>query len=435
MYVKERAALGWLSSYRALTALGAPLISIHLKRRRARGREHQDRFGERMGRASRQRPTGVLVWVHAASVGEAQSSLTLIGRLLAARPDIHILVTTGTVTSGALMENRLPAKCLHQFAPVDRRAWVRSFLRHWKPDLGIWVESELWPNLVAESAARRMPMALVNARMSDRSFQNWKRARALIRHMLRAFDVCFGQTEDDARRFAELGARRVLSAGNLKAAAPPLPADLDELEKFQHLIAGRPVWIAASTHPGEEEIVLDAHAKLARRHPDLLTLLAPRHPGRCDDVAALVAARGLGLARRSAAELPGPDSAVYLIDTIGELGLFYRLAGIALIGGSLIDGYRGHNPVEAAQLDAAILHGPDMTNHAAIAAALANAGAAITVRDSDAIADAVGSLWAEPERRQTMVAAASALAAGNQTVVDRVAELILPLLPQRVMDD
>jgi len=435
VYVRERAALGWLSSYRALTALGAPLIALHLKRRLARGREHQARFAERMGRPSRPRPPGILVWVHAASVGEAQSALTLIARLLALRPDIHILVTTGTVTSAALMEDRLPAKCLHQFAPVDRRAWVRSFLRHWKPDLGIWVESELWPNLVAESAARRMPMALVNARMSDRSFQNWKRARGLIRHLLRAFDVYFGQTDDDARRFADLGARRVLSAGNLKAAAPPLPADTGELKRFRQALAGRFLWIAASTHPGEEEVVLDAHARLAARHPNLLTILAPRHPSRCDAVAALVGERGFGLALRSTGEEPGPDTGVYLINTIGELGLFYRLADIALIGGSLLGVHRGHNPVEAAQLDAAILHGPDMTNHAAIATALAEVGAAITVTDADSLAEAVAGLWADPARRQTMVETAASLAAGNQTVVDRVAGLILPLLPQRTMDD
>jgi len=435
VYVKEGAAFGWLSSYRALTALGAPLIALHLKRRLARGREHRARFAERMGRPSRPRPSGILVWVHAASVGEAQSALTLIGRLLASRPDVHILVTTGTVTSAALMEDRLPAKCLHQFAPVDRRAWVRAFLRHWKPNLGIWVESELWPNLVAESAARRMPMALVNARMSDRSFQNWKRARGLIRHLLRAFDVCFGQTDDDARRFADLGARRVLSAGNLKAAAPPLPVDAEELETFRRDLAGRPVWIAASTHPGEEEVVLDAHVRLAEEHPALLTVLAPRHPSRCDAVAALVAERGIGVVRRSLGEEPTSDTGIYLIDTIGELGLFYRLADIALICGSLHGGYRGHNPVEAAQLDAAILHGPDMTNHAAIASALAEAEAAITVSDADSLAEALAALWADPARRRTMVETAAKLAAGNQTVVDRVAGLILPLLPQRAMDD
>jgi len=435
VYLRERAALGWLSSYRALIALGTPLIALHLRRRRVRGREHQARFAERMGRPSRARPPGILVWVHAASVGEAQSSLTLIGRLLASRPDIHILVTTGTVTSAALMEDRLPAKCLHQFAPVDRRTWVRRFLRHWNPDLGIWVESELWPNLVAESAARRLPMALVNARMSDRSFQNWKRARGLIRHLLRAFDICFGQTDDDAQRFAQLGARRVLSAGNLKAAAPPLPADADELGQLQRSLAGRPVWIAASTHPGEEDVVLDAHTRLAAKHSSLLTILAPRHPSRSDEVAALVTGRGLGIARRAASELPTPETAVYLIDTIGEMGLFYRLAEIALIGGSLGGGYRGHNPVEAAQLDAAILHGPDMTNHASIASALSDADAAITVTDAESLAEAVAGLWADPARRQAMIAAAANLAAGNQTVVDRVAGLILPLLPQRVMDD
>lgn len=435
MYVKKRAAVGWLTSYRALTALGGPLISMHLKRRLARGREHQARFGERMGRPSRPRPAGILVWIHAASVGEAQSSLTMIVRLLASRPDMHILVTTGTVTSAALLERRLPAKCLHQFAPVDRRVWVRRFLRHWKPDLGIWIESELWPNMIAESAARGMPMALVNARMSDRSFLNWKRAPGLVRHLLRAFDVCFGQTEADAERFAELGARRVMCAGNLKAAAPPLPAEADEVATHAALLKGRPVWIAASTHPGEEEIVLDAHARLAERHPDLMTILAPRHPSRCDEVAAMVADRGISIARRSTTAEPEPDTGVYLIDTIGELGLFYRLAPVALIGGSLRGGHGGHNPVEAAQLETAILHGPDMSNFSALAAALADADGATTITDADSLSAAVSRLWNDPDELAARVAAAETLAAGNQTVVDRVAELVLPLLPQRPLDD
>ena len=387
-----------------------------------------------MGYASFPRPAGVLVWVHAASVGEAQSSLILIERLLAERPDIHILVSTGTVTSANLLDTRLPSKCRHQFVPVDRVSWVRRFLDHWQPDLGIWIESELWPNLITESANRGMPMVLVNGRMSAQSFKNWSKAPGLIRQLLGAFTICFGQTDAEADRLGKLGGRAVLCAGNLKSAAEPLSADLTELERLRAQIDGRPVWVAASTHAGEEVLVAAAHETIKQDRPTILTILAPRHPTRASEVTELLTGQGLTVARRTRGDTISGECDVYLVDTLGELGLFYRLSEIAFIGGSLIGDRGGHNPVEATQLQTAILHGPDMRNFATIAEALAAADGALLVEDAPSLAQAVLRLLGDDALRHRKIVAAETATHGDQTVVDRVSELILPLLPHPFLD-
>jgi 3-deoxy-D-manno-octulosonic-acid transferase len=417
-----------LTLYRALTTVLGPAIMLYLMRRLAAGKEDRARFAERRGVASRARPDGPLVWVHAASVGEAVSMLALIDELVAERPSVSVLVTTGTVTSARLLATRLPeGRAWHQYVPVDRVAYVRRFLDHWRPDFALWVESELWPNLILETHARGVPLVLVNARMSAESFQGWQRWPGIIQPLLGAFDLCLGQDLVQAERLRQLGAQRTLCVGNLKAAAGPLPVSKGELARLAAQAAGRPLWLAASTHAGEEEAAAAAHRVLKQRWPDILTIIVPRHPARAGAIAAMLRRDGLGVARRSLAEPIDAPTEIYLGDTLGELGLFYRLAGIAFIGGSLVP-MGGHNPLEAALLDCAVLHGPDMSNCAAIARDLAAAGAALVVRDAEELAVAVARLLADPAERARCAAAGLDVAADNRTVLDAVMERIAPWL-------
>ncbi|HEX6841439.1 MAG TPA: 3-deoxy-D-manno-octulosonic acid transferase [Stellaceae bacterium] len=417
-----------LTLYRALTTLLGPAILLYLLRRLAAGKEDHARFAERRGVPSRARPDGPLVWVHAASVGEAVSMLALIDEVVAERPSVSVLVTTGTVTSARLLATRLPeGRAWHQYVPVDRPAYVRRFLDHWRPDLALWVESELWPNLILETAARNVPLLLVNARMSAESFRGWQRWPGIIRPVLGAFDLCLGQDVVQAERLRQLGAQRTLCVGNLKAAAGPLPVSEAELARLAAQAAGRPLWLAASTHAGEEEAAAEAHRALKQRWPDILTIIVPRHPARAAAIAAMLKRDGLAVARRSLAEPIDARTEIYLGDTLGELGLFYRLAGVAFIGGSLAP-MGGHNPLEAALLDCALLHGPDMSNCAATARDLAGAKAALTVHDGASLGAAVAQLLGDPVERARLAAAALEAAGNNRAVLDAVLERIVPWL-------
>ena len=417
-----------LSAYRAISIALGPAINLYLGRRLARGKEDPERFAERRGHASRARPAGPLVWVHAASVGEAVSILSLIDRLLVERPCLSVLVTTGTVTSARLLAHRLPAdRAWHQYVPIDRPADVRRFLAHWRPDLAVWIESELWPNLVTETHAQRVPLLLLNGRMSLRSFRGWQRFPGLIGPLLRSFALCLAQDAAQAERFQQLGAAEATTVGDLKAAAAPLPVDENKFAELAAAFAGRPLWLAASTHEGEEDVAAVAHRALMRQARGLLTIIAPRHPARGDAVEAMLAARGLNVARRSLGQAVDRATDIYLADTLGELGLFYRLAGIAFVGGS-ITRKGGHNPLEAALLDCAILHGPDMSNCAAMARALASVGATMTVTDGPSLAAAVGRLLADPVERAARAAAAAGVAAHNRDVLDAVMARLAPWL-------
>ena len=417
-----------LALYQAGTTALGPLVALYLARRMAHGKEDRDRFAERQGQASRARPPGPLVWVHAASNGEAISMLSLIDRLLVERPGLSVLVTTGTVTSARLLAHRLPAdRAWHQYVPVDRPTYVRRFLDHWRPDLALWVESELWPNLVSETERYSIPLLLLNGRMSLRSFRGWQRVPGLIGPLLACFELCLAQDEIQAERFRGLGAASATSVGDLKTAAAPLPYDESELARIAARTVDRPLWLAASTHQGEEEAVAEAHRGLRRERPNLLTIIAPRHPVRADAIAAMLQERGLNVTRRSRGELLESATDVYLADTLGELGLFYRLAGIAFIGGSLTP-MGGHNPLEAALLDCAILHGPDMSNCAAMAQNLSAAGATMVIRDATELGAAVRRLFNDPVERAARAAAAAGVANNNRAVLDAVLQRIAPWL-------
>ncbi|MFZ3334630.1 MAG: 3-deoxy-D-manno-octulosonic acid transferase, partial [Xanthobacteraceae bacterium] len=352
-----------LRVYRLASAAGSPLAQQVLARRLDRGKEHPERLAERRGEATIARPGGPLIWVHGASVGEMLAVVPLIERLRA--QDFAVLVTSGTVTSAALAEQRLPDGTLHQFIPLDAPRFVRRFLDHWQPGLALFVESDLWPNLILSCAERKIPMILVNGRLSERSFSRWRLFPGTIAALLSRFDMCLAQSAADAERYAQLGAPRVMLTGNLKLDVPAPPADQAALKRLKEIIGTRPVVAAASTHPGEEAAIIAAHGRLHAKFPKLLTVIAPRHPNRGETIAEIAKAAGLTVALRSQRVQPMPDIAVYVADTLGELGLIYRIAPIVFMGGSLV-GHGGQNPIEAVRLGAAVLHGPHVWNFAEI---------------------------------------------------------------------
>jgi 3-deoxy-D-manno-octulosonic-acid transferase len=416
-----------IAAYRALTWATGPLIRRYLDRRLAAGREDAARFGERLGIASAVRPDAPVLWVHASSVGESLSMLSLLERLRRERPEICILMTSGTVSSAAILEDRLPAGVIHQYIPVDRTAWVKRFLDHWRPDMVLWVESEFWPGVLSEIKNRGIPAMLMNARISAKSWRGWRRAPWMIRRILDTFTLCMAQTELDAERLRNLGASRVACPGNLKFAADPLPADPDTLTALEASMAARPRWLAFSTHPGEEQVIADAHAILARNLPNILTIIVPRHPARGAEIERTLVERGHSTAVRSRDDVVNADAEILLADTMGELGLFFRLTDIAFVGGSLVP-HGGQNPIEPARLGCAIIHGPHMENFLAIEGELGAAGASATAENAEEIAREIGSLLSNTALRQRRVAAARSVADGKFTILDAVFSHLDPLL-------
>ena len=416
-----------LSLWYGLTCAGAPLIRAYLRRRMRHGKELPERLPERYGQPSLPRPAGRLLWCHGASVGEALSALPLITRFLAAFPDWHVLMTTGTVTSARLLAERLPDRAFHQFVPVDHPCWVARFLAHWQPDAGVWLESDLWPNLLLATKARRIPVLLANARLSATSFRRWQRLPQTARHLLGVFQTILAQDTLAASRFQALAGHPVTAPGNLKDDAPPLPCDPAALAVLQQETAGRPVWLAASTHPGEDAVVLAAHTLARQQLPDLLTVIVPRHPHRGAEVAALASASGASVAQRSLSQPLTSVTSVYIGDTMGELGLFYRLAGVAFIGGSLVP-HGGQNILEPALLDTAILHGPHLFNFADILATFTAHAASRTVADAATLAEAVIFLHKTLAERDQMATAARAAATGRQGATDKTLAVLRGLL-------
>ncbi len=420
--------------YRGLTAIAAPLVPLVLRRRQAAGKEDPERRGERLGCPALKRPKGRLAWIHAASVGEALSVQVLLRRLLDRDPELSVLLTTGTVTSAQLMSKRLPKRAMHQYVPVDRMPYARRFLDHWRPDLVLWVESEIWPNLLSEIRHRGIPAAMVNARLSARSYDRWRRIPGAIRSLLSTFRVILPWNEETAGRLRELGIHQIGPVGNLKFSADPLPVDKDALRILKMAIGKRPLWLAVSTHEGEEPQCAAAHRQAAESATDLLTIIVPRHPARGPAIAKALSASGFTVALRSAGALPEPGTDVYVSDTMGEMGTILRLSPIVFIGGSLVP-HGGHNPIEPAQLDSAILYGPHMANFAEITSQLDAADAALEVADATALGTAVSRLLSKPKARQRLADAASGVAERNAGVIDRMMTSLEPLLDPGQTDE
>ncbi len=415
-----------LGAYRSLWWALSPFVPFVLRHRAARGKEDIARLPERFGHASRERPDGTLIWIHGASVGECLAALPLIARLLAL-PGRNVLLTSGTVTSAQLMSERLPPHAFHQYAPIDRSNAVQKFLTHWRPDLALFIESELWPNRVVETHYAGVPIALVNARLSTKSFQGWRRAKGAARRLLACIDVCLAQDTRVAEQLRILGAPSVTISGSLKADSPPLPVDDAALATFRGALGERPLFLAAQTHLGEEETVLDAAQSLRQKVPNALTVIVPRHPDRGDAIAVLAQMRGFKVARRALRELPRAETQIYVADTLGELGLFYRAAKFAFLGGSLVP-RGGHNPLEPAILGAPVLTGPHTENFDETFRALLAAQGNAPIRNAEELSREVIRLLSDPSETERLGARARSAVAQLAGALDRTVDAAEHLL-------
>ena len=414
-----------LGGYRMAGAAFYPFVGTYLSYRAAKGKEERSRKGERYGYASRKRPEGPVVWFHAASVGETNSIIPLIREVH--DRGLSIVLTTGTVTSAAIVRKRLAGQVIHQYVPLDLKRAVSRFLDHWKPDLAIIAESEIWPMTILELGARKTPLVLVNGRLSDRSFRSWLRRPNLAAALFENFSHVVAQSDTDADRFRALGVHSVSVSGNLKADVDGPACDSAELDRLKHAVGVRRTWAAISTFEGEDEIAADVHASLKKDEPSLLTLIVPRHPERGDAVEEMLKRKGLAVARRSRGELPGVGTDILLGDTIGEMGLYLRLSEIVFIGRSL-KASGGQTPLEAAMLGCAILSGRNVGNFRETYRKLVDAGGAKIVKDEDMLRLGIAYLLAHEEARKGMTASASATVETMRGALPRTVAALAPYL-------
>ena len=413
--------------YRAVTWLIGPLTSILFRLRKRMGREDGFRKFERRGFAGMARPKGLLVWVHVASVGEMVAVLPLIRKLLENFPAVQTLLTSGTVTSAKIANDNPHERIIHQYVPMDHPGFAKRFVKHWRPDIGLFVESEIWPNLMYQAEQNNVPLFLINARMSQNSFKNWKRFPNSVRHLLNQFDLILAQDNYSCVRYEMLGARRIISAGNLKYDTPPLPHNAAELQKLRQAIGSRPIWLAASTHEGEELMIAETHKNLKLKHPGLLSIIAPRHPQRGDSLVKQLKEMDLTIAQRSRTQAIKKETDIYLADTIGEMGLFYRLSDIAFIGGTITP-RGGQNPLEAARLDTAIFYGPSNQNFSEMFSLIREVDAGREIITQDDMTDMVDLLLSDPDFREKLKTNALQLIDKNAGATDETLSAISPFL-------
>ncbi|MFN7710027.1 MAG: 3-deoxy-D-manno-octulosonic acid transferase [Holosporales bacterium] len=416
------------SPYWLLSQTFGPLWARRsLERRALLGKEDALRLHERKGISEQPRPDGFVAWLHGASVGESLSLLPLMAALSKEYPRLQFLVTTGTRAAAEVIKNRLPKNAIHQFAPLDVPSWIERFLNHWQPDLALWAESELWPNMVFETFERGIPLILINARMSDRSFKRWRLFKPWARALLSSFDLCLAQSEEAAQRLRTLGAEEVVPLGNLKLLAPPLAYDQVALSTFKTQLNDRPRWLAASTHEGEEAVVAECHLHLRRLYPSLVTLIAPRHPLRVPALVEQLAAHNLRIQLRSLGEAIRKDTDIYIVDTLGEMGLFFSVSSCVFLGGSLVP-IGGHNLIEPAQLHCAILHGPHMHKTRDLRDLFRHHNAALEVADAAQLIENLAQLLGDEALRLTYAKRAGEVVAGHQHILDRVLASLAPYL-------
>jgi len=419
-----------LRLYRAVGSFAYPFLGPFLRARARKGKEDRSRRSERYGYASWKRPQGPLVWLHAASVGESLAILPLIERIDSF--GIAVILTTGTVTSANVAGERLPARVMHQYVPMDMKRAITRFLDHWRPDLAIFAESEIWPTTIQELAARNVPQILVNARMSDMSNRRWSKRPALAQTLFGSFAQVIAQSETDGERFRNLGAPWVTVVGNLKIDVGIPDADPNDVNNLRTMIGERPTWIAVSTHKGEEDSVAQTHNLLKAHIPDILTVIVPRHPDRAGEIREALKVQGLDVVTRSSGAPLTDKTDIFLGDTIGQMGLYLRLAEIAFMGKSLKH-EGGQNPIEPVMTGAAILSGRYVQNFRDTYQALLESGGAKLVRDERMLASHVLHLLRNRKDLEIMKTAAKATVDGMTGAVDRSFEALEPyVMPLRM---
>lgn len=423
--MSERWARTMLSAYRFAGAAAYPLIGGYVAWRANKGKEDPARRRERYGHAGRERPAGPVIWVHAASVGETIAVVPLVESIL--DYGVNVVLTTGTVTSAKVADERLGDRIIHQYVPLDLKPAVNRFLDHWRPDLAIIAESEIWPITILELGSRRVPQVLVNGRLSDRSFASWKKRAYVAEALFENLAHVVAQSEVDGERFQALGARPVTVSGNLKVDTKPPPVDEKALTLLAKQIGRRPTWAAVSTHDGEEAVAAEVHTMLRGRHHGLLTIIVPRHPNRADALASSFEALGLKVARRSRGEKIAGDTDILLGDTIGEMGLYLRLTEIAFVGRSLTS-EGGQNPLEPAMLDTAVLAGRNVQNFRDAYQRLIDSGGAKFVKDRDMLAGAVNYLLKNEAARHDMMVAGAATVEEMRGALARTLKALEPFI-------
>lgn len=424
-----------LSLYAFLTDIAAWPLRALLRVRSWLGKEEPLRLAERRGLSALRRPEGVLVWCHAASVGESLAVLPLIQNLIDTS-GTHVLLTTGTTTSARLMAERLPTRVIHQFAPMDRRAWISKFLSHWQPNIAVRMESELWPNTLIALKDGGVPVLIINGRLSDRTVKGWARFPGAAKAVMNCIDLVLSQSNEHAEKFRALGARHVKVASNLKLAAPPLPVDQKTMAELKSMVGQRPLWLAASTHPGEEDIIFSMHKILADKYPNVLTMVVPRHPHRGPEIVKQGRNANLQIVLRSAGQDIKNTTSIYVADTLGELGSFFTVAPIVFMGKSLTvrDGAKGgQNPIEPAHFECAIVFGPHMENFDDVAAMMVRKKMALQVANENELAMTLIALFGSADTRQALALAAKEIAlTGSDAVGDVLAAIqdLLKLAPR-----
>ncbi|WP_299654030.1 3-deoxy-D-manno-octulosonic acid transferase [uncultured Tateyamaria sp.] len=419
--------------YRALSAVALPFAARSAVNKLRKSDVSAHRAHERLGHATIDRPLGPLIWFHGASVGEAKSVLPLLSRIRDVAPDIQVLLTSGTATSAEAVAPRLPDRAVHQYSPLDGTGPLDRFLDHWRPDLCVLVESELWPNLLDICAKRDVPVALLNARLSDRSADGWKKFASTAAYVLRGIIWAHCQDRRSRDHLRDMGLAEAEQGTNLKSIQSAPQVTPQALDAAHNALGGRPVWVAASTHPGEEEQVLAAHKTLLATHPNLALILVPRHPERAQDILSLIKDARLSVDQRSVGADLGDGAQVYLADTMGETDLWYALSPIVFLGGSFT-GVGGHTPFEPAAAHTAILHGPKYANFAEAYAAFRLKDASVQVEDANDLAAEVDTLLTHPSRAAQLAAHARPLAPTGTDALDQIAQRLFSLMDGQAMD-
>ena len=400
------------------------VIRRYIEKRKKIGKEDVKRFNERIGRPTKPRPAGRLIWLHGASVGESISMLPLINRLLEIYTDAHVMVTTGTTTSAEVMAKRLPERAFHQYLPIDNPVFAARFIRHWQPTIALWFESEFWPGMLSTIKRRNIPLILINGRISNKSFKRWQQFDFVIKEILDCFTACLGQSEEDAYRLRALGAKDAMCLGNLKYAGLPIPVDEEKKKEIQDGIGERPVWLVSSTHSDEEAKIGRYLKELSAKHEGLLTIIAPRHPTRGVEIRDILQDKyQLKTALRSANEKIQPETEVYIADTIGEMGIWYELCPIVFIGGSLVP-HGGQNFMEPSRCRDAVIVGPHMHNFTDAMNRAKRADGIIQVDETVDLIDMVDQLLSNKELLEAKRSLAYNWATSEAKVLDGIAEKI-----------